>query len=185
MLAHHRIDDNDHDPKREADQATGDRVALKFGSLVNFPDHSCAPQESADRDGRGQKAGRERPAFEDHPGDEKKLDHAPSVPGTNARVARTMSILRTSNMTKHAQIEVRLRPRGSSDELAAMRDGVLQAKVTAPPVDGKANKALCKLIAKRVGVAPSRVSVVRGEKSRDKVVRVEGVDAERLRAALA
>jgi len=88
-------------------------------------------------------------------------------------------------MTKHAQIEVRLRPRGSSDELAAMRDGVLQAKVTAPPVDGKANKALCKLIAKRVGVAPSRVSVVRGEKSRDKVVRVEGVDAERLRAALA
>jgi uncharacterized protein len=87
--------------------------------------------------------------------------------------------------TQHAQIEVRLRPRGNSDELAGMRDGVLQAKVTAPPVDGKANKALCKLIAKRVGVAPSRVSVVRGEKSRDKVVRVEGVDAERLRAALA
>lgn len=88
-------------------------------------------------------------------------------------------------MTKHTQIEVRLRPRGSGDELAGVRDGVLQAKVTAPPVDGKANKALCKLIAKRVGVAPSRVSVVRGEKSRDKVVRVEGVDAERLKAALA
>ena len=66
-----------------------------------------------------------------------------------------------------------------------MRDGVLQAKVTAPPVDDKANRALCKLIAKRVGVAPSRVSVARGEKSRDKVVRVEGVDAERLKAALA
>lgn len=62
---------------------------------------------------------------------------------------------------------------------------MLQAKVTAPPVGGKANKALCKLIAKRLGVAPSRVSVVHGEKSRDKVVRVEGVDAERLRAALA
>ena len=56
-----------------------------------------------------------------------------------------------------------------------MRDGVLQAKVTAPPVDGKANKALCKLIAKRVGVAPSRVGVVRGEKSREKVVRVSGI----------
>lgn len=65
-----------------------------------------------------------------------------------------------------------------------MRDGVLQAKVTAPPVDGKANKALCKLVAKRVGVAPSRVSVVRGEKSRDKVVRVEGVDDAGLRVAL-
>jgi len=88
-------------------------------------------------------------------------------------------------MPKHAQIDVRLRPRGSRDELTGIRDGVLQAKVTAPPVDGKANRALCKLIAKRLGVAPSRVSVVRGGKSRDKVVRVDGVDAERLRAALA
>jgi uncharacterized protein len=79
---------------------------------------------------------------------------------------------------------VRLRPRGSRDELAGLRDGVLQAKVTAPPVDGKANTALCRLIAKRVGVAPSRVSVVRGEKSSDKVVRVEGVDSTALRAAL-
>ncbi len=79
---------------------------------------------------------------------------------------------------------MRLRPRGSRDELAGLRDGVLQAKVTAAPVDGKANRALCRLIAKRVGVAPSRVSVVRGEKSRDKVVRVEGVDPTALRAAL-
>jgi uncharacterized protein len=65
-----------------------------------------------------------------------------------------------------------------------MCDGVLQAKVTAPPADGKANKALCRLIAKRVGVAPSRVSVVRGEKSREKVVRVEGIDEGTLSEAL-
>jgi uncharacterized protein len=83
-----------------------------------------------------------------------------------------------------AQIEVRLRPRGSSDELIGVRDGVLQARVTAPPVDGKANRALCRLIAKRLGVAPSRVSVVRGERSRDKLVRVEGVAAATLERAL-
>lgn len=83
-----------------------------------------------------------------------------------------------------AQIMVRLRPRGGRDELIGMRDGVLQARVTAPPLDGKANKALCKLIAKRLGVAPSRVSVVRGEKSRDKLVRVEGVDSAALQEAL-
>jgi uncharacterized protein (TIGR00251 family) len=65
-----------------------------------------------------------------------------------------------------------------------MRDGVLEAKVTAPPVDGRANKALCKLIAKRVEVAPSRVSVVRGAKSRDKVVRVEGVESKAIESAL-
>jgi len=87
-------------------------------------------------------------------------------------------------MSSEGQIEVRLRPRGSRDELAGLRDGVLQAKVTAAPVDGKANRALCKLIAKRVGVPPSRVAVVRGEKSREKVVRVEGIDEMALREAL-
>jgi len=65
-----------------------------------------------------------------------------------------------------------------------MRDGVLQARVTAPPVDGKANRALCKLIAKRLGVARSRVSVARGEKSREKLIEVQGVDAEALCKAL-
>jgi uncharacterized protein YggU (UPF0235/DUF167 family) len=57
-----------------------------------------------------------------------------------------------------------------------MEGGILRAR---------ANKALCRLIAKRVGVAPSRVSVVRGRRARDKVVRVEGVDAAALEKALA
>lgn len=83
-----------------------------------------------------------------------------------------------------ARIQVRLRPRGHRDELIGIEEGVLQARVTAPPVDGKANKALCRLIAKRVGVAPSRVSVAGGIKSRDKVVRVEGVTAAELAVAL-
>jgi uncharacterized protein (TIGR00251 family) len=83
-----------------------------------------------------------------------------------------------------ATLSVRLRPRGSADALLGVAGGVLQAKVSAPPVDGKANQALCRLIAKRAGVAPSRVSVVRGEKSRDKVVRVEGVEAGTLLAIL-
>jgi uncharacterized protein YggU (UPF0235/DUF167 family) len=56
--------------------------------------------------------------------------------------------------------------------------------VTAPPVDGRANDALCRLIADRAGVAPSRVSVVRGAKARDKVVRVEGLDSAAVRARL-
>ena len=57
-------------------------------------------------------------------------------------------------------------------------------RVTAPPVDGKANDALCRLVAKRAGVAPSRVTVIRGHTARDKVLRVEGVEAPALRAAL-
>lgn len=83
-----------------------------------------------------------------------------------------------------ARIEVRLRPRGHADELLGLVDGVLQAKVSAPPVDGKANKALCRLVAKRVNVAPSHVSVIRGEKSRDKLLLVEGIDEPTLMGRL-
>ncbi|MGE0068227.1 MAG: DUF167 domain-containing protein [Solirubrobacterales bacterium] len=84
-----------------------------------------------------------------------------------------------------ARIAVRLRPRGHADELLGVDDGVLAARVSAPPVDGKANRALCKLIAKRAGVAPSRVTILRGERSREKLVGVEGLDTEALLAALA
>lgn len=83
-----------------------------------------------------------------------------------------------------ARIEVRLRPRGHADELLGLVDGVLQARVSAPPVDGKANKALCRLVAKQAKVAPSRVSVVRGEKSRQKVLLVEGIEEKKLREEL-
>ena len=81
-------------------------------------------------------------------------------------------------------LEVRLQPRAGRDEIAGVRDGRVVVRVTAPPVDGRANKALCELIAKRAGVARGRVTVVRGERSRDKVVRVEGADPEALRRAL-
>lgn len=57
-------------------------------------------------------------------------------------------------------------------------------RVTAPPVDGKANDALCRLVARAAGIAPSKVAVVRGHTSRDKVLEVEGVDPQELRAAL-
>lgn len=87
-------------------------------------------------------------------------------------------------MSRAAEIRVRLRPRSGRDELIGMRDGIAQVRVSAPPVDGKANEALRRLIAKSVGVAPSKVSIVRGEKSRDKVVRVESLDDAALRRAL-
>ena len=79
---------------------------------------------------------------------------------------------------------MRLQPRARRDEVVGERDGVVVIRVSAPPVDGKANAALCRLIAKRAGVAPSRVEIVRGHTAREKVVRVDGVDLAVLRAAL-
>jgi len=81
-------------------------------------------------------------------------------------------------------IRVRVAPRAKRNELAGQRAGALLVRVTAPPVDGKANDAVCRLIAKAAGVPPSRVSVVRGGSARDKVVRVDGVEAAALQIAL-
>ena len=64
------------------------------------------------------------------------------------------------------------------------RAGAVVIRVTAPPVDGKANAALCALVAERAGVPRSHVRVVRGMTSREKVVRVEGVEPAVLRMAL-
>lgn len=81
-------------------------------------------------------------------------------------------------------IAVRLTPRAAADAIVPGADGKLAVRVTAPPVEGRANEALCRLIAKRAGVPRSRVAVVRGEKSREKVVRIEAADPAAVRASL-
>jgi uncharacterized protein (TIGR00251 family) len=83
-----------------------------------------------------------------------------------------------------ARIMVRLQARARRDELLGVRDGVLIARVSAPPIEGRANRALCRLIARHAGVAPSRVTIVRGERSRDKLISVEGLDRSAVLAAL-
>ena len=83
-----------------------------------------------------------------------------------------------------ALLSVRLTPRAARERLAPGPDGSLVARVTAPPVDGAANDALCRLVAKAAGVPRSRVAVVRGERARQKVVRVDGVDEATVRARI-
>lgn len=79
---------------------------------------------------------------------------------------------------------MRLQPRAGRDEILGERDGRVIIRVSAPPVDGRANLALCAFIAARSGVSKRAVQVLRGEASRDKLVRVEGVTLAQLRAAL-
>jgi uncharacterized protein (TIGR00251 family) len=81
-------------------------------------------------------------------------------------------------------ISIRLQPRARRNEVVGERAGAIVIRLTAPPVDGKANAALCTFVARAAGIPPSRVNVVRGKTSRDKVVRVEGVPENFLRAAL-
>jgi uncharacterized protein len=74
---------------------------------------------------------------------------------------------------------VRLTPRGGSDRIDGVSDeGVLLARVAAPPVEGAANEALVKLIARELDVAPSSVRIVSGATGRFKQVAVSGVEPE-------
>jgi uncharacterized protein (TIGR00251 family) len=75
-----------------------------------------------------------------------------------------------------AKVSVRVQAGARRDELVEIRDGVLLARVSAPARQGRANRALCRLLAKRLGVAPARVVIVRGQRSREKVIRVAGID---------
>lgn len=81
-------------------------------------------------------------------------------------------------------LAVRVQARARHEGIVGMRHGVLIVRVSAPPVDGRANRALCALIAKAVGVAPSAVSVTRGAGVREKILRVEGFEHDELMRAL-
>jgi hypothetical protein len=74
-----------------------------------------------------------------------------------------------------ARFSVRLTPRGGADRVDGVADGVLKVRVSAPPVDGAANKALLRLLAAELDVPRSSVRLASGETSRTKVVDVDGV----------
>ena len=84
-----------------------------------------------------------------------------------------------------ATLRVRVSPRAPRDELAGERDGALVVRVTAPPLEGEANAAVVRLLARRLGLAPSTLSIARGSRGRDKVVLLAGIDPEDLRERLA
>ncbi len=83
-----------------------------------------------------------------------------------------------------ARIAVRLQPRAHRDELVALREGVLVARVSAPALEGRANQALRRLLAEHLRVAPSRVTILRGERSREKLIEIDGIDQAELELRL-
>ena len=78
-------------------------------------------------------------------------------------------------------LDVRVTPRAARDQVVGWTDGVLRVRVSAPPLEGKANVAVAKLLAKALGVPRRRIAVVRGLRDRNKRVVVEGLTLAQIR----
>jgi len=90
----------------------------------------------------------------------------------------------TTTGTDGELLHVRVQPRAATSAIVGWRDDALAVRVTAPPVDGAANAAVVRLIADAVGVPPSKVRVIRGDRGRDKWLRVDGLSSAALRRRL-
>lgn len=69
-------------------------------------------------------------------------------------------------------VQVRVQPKASRDEFAEIQGDHLRIRITAPPVDGKANVHLCKFLAQVFQVPKSKVSLLSGETGREKRLRI-------------
>jgi hypothetical protein len=79
---------------------------------------------------------------------------------------------------------VRVTPRANRDSLDGEYQGALRVRLRAPPVDDRANEALCRFLAGRLGVSQSAITIVSGARNRTKMVSIAGV-TEAEAAALA
>ena len=77
-----------------------------------------------------------------------------------------------------AIVEIYVQPRASRNEIAGMHEGRYKVRLTAPPVEGEANKECIRFLAKRLNVPRSSVSILQGLKSRSKTLLIRGVAPE-------
>jgi uncharacterized protein (TIGR00251 family) len=91
----------------------------------------------------------------------------------------------TCTITQHGDelwFAIRVQPRASRSAIVGLSDGVLKIAITAAPVDGEANEAVCVFLAKKLGVAKRCVRVVHGDRGRDKTIAVQSVSRASLEA---
>lgn len=81
-------------------------------------------------------------------------------------------------------LAVKVQPRASRNEVGGLHGSELKVAVTAPPVDSAANAAVVELLAETLGLPRRAVTLVRGQTSRHKVLRLEGITAEAAAAKL-
>jgi len=72
-------------------------------------------------------------------------------------------------------VMLHVQPRAKRCEVAGLHDGSLKIKVTAPPIDDAANRAIIEFLAKSLGISKSMLQILAGNKSRDKMLQISGL----------
>jgi uncharacterized protein (TIGR00251 family) len=75
-------------------------------------------------------------------------------------------------------------PNAKENQLAGQHGNAIKVKLRARPIEGEANAALCKFLADKLGIPERSVVLERGRKSRDKIVRIDVLGEEAIRARL-
>lgn len=81
-------------------------------------------------------------------------------------------------------LRVRLNPGARKSEIMGEAGGRLRIRLQAPPVEGKANRELARFVARELGLKKNRVTLVSGEKSREKSLLLQGLSPEEVRDRL-
>jgi uncharacterized protein (TIGR00251 family) len=80
-------------------------------------------------------------------------------------------------------VRVRVIPRANKDQISGfMQDGRLKVRLTAPPVEGKANQALVKFISDTLGIQRGQISITSGTSSRNKTLEIRGMSMKEFQA---
>ena len=74
------------------------------------------------------------------------------------------------------QFQAIIQPRSSKNKICGLQGDSLKIRLTSPPVDGAANKMCVKLLAKQLNISSSQIIMVSGQKGRNKIIRIEGMD---------
>lgn len=83
------------------------------------------------------------------------------------------------NGKRGAALTVRVTPRSRKTEFGGiLEDGTVRIRVAAPPVEGKANRAVIAFLAKVLGIRKNKVEIVAGERGLDKIISIDGLSAE-------
>ena len=83
--------------------------------------------------------------------------------------------------TRHGlKFRLRVQPRARRSEISGAHNGALKIKVTAPPVDDAANRAVIEYLAGRLGVSKSGISILSGARSKEKVLLIKNISLEDL-----